>query len=656
VTLSPAEVDAQHLAQQLIRTFESITDAFYTLDRQWRYTYVNREAERLQQRTRVELLGRVVWEVFPEAVGTVFERMFRKAVETGNSATFDAYYPPLDLWTSVRAFPSDDGLAVYFLDISAKRAAEQALAASEQRYRTLFERAGDAILLADESGQYVDANVAAATLLGIPRDDIIGRNLNDFVVDTLGSTDASIAWSAFLAAGEMRGMTRFRRPSGEIRDAEFEALADLSPGIHLSVLRDVTERLRSERAVIQRTHILHALQRLSPGGDPSATAVAICNEIVDTGEFPTAAILAPPTDEGGAILAYRLRRGQHTPFAPALSGERVVELMAKAAAGPWFEDWTQSGQEAQRSRMAVLDVSAVVFVPIVFQGNVVALLGAGSSEPPSEREQKTPALVAFAALAASLLGPGLKRRAERADERARIHRIIATGAFSPVFQPVVKMTTGAVLGYEALTRFSDGTPPDLAFHAAADVNLGLELEAATLEAAIAASAALPRDAFFNLNVSPAMVMAGEPLRTLIGGTTLRVILEITEHVDVHDYGALRTAIAALGQDVRCAVDDAGAGFASLRHILELAPSMVKLDRTLVVGIDSDPARQALVAGLVQFADTMKLHLVAEGVETEAERDTLIRFGVHVGQGYLFGRPAAWPAAMADESPRLALAF
>src|SRR6185295_12008307 len=118
---------ADRLGGRLARTLESITDAFYTLDRDWRFTYVNPEAERLQQRTRADLLGRVVWEVFPDAIGTPFELEFRRAVATGETAVFESYYPPLDLWVAVRAFPSEDGLAVHFLDISDRRLAEQAL-------------------------------------------------------------------------------------------------------------------------------------------------------------------------------------------------------------------------------------------------------------------------------------------------------------------------------------------------------------------------------------------------------------------------------------------------------------------------------------------------------------------------------------------------
>lgn len=135
-----------------------------------------------------------------------------------------------------------------------------------------------------------------------------------------------------------------------------------------------------------------------------------------------------------------------------------------------------------------------------------------------------------------------------------------------------------------------------------------------------------------------MIMAGEQLAGLLRRTGRDVILEITEHAQVDDYVALRHALAQLGDDVRFAVDDAGAGFASLRHILELSPTHVKLDRGLVSRIQADPARQALVAGLVHFAERVGLRLIAEGVETKAERRTLLRLGVRTGQGYLFGRP------------------
>lgn len=125
------------------------------------------------------------------------------------------------------------------------------------------------------------------------------------------------------------------------------------------------------------------------------------------------------------------------------------------------------------------------------------------------------------------------------------------------------------------------------------------------------------------------------LRSSTGRTT---IVELTEHVMIEDYEELRAALASLGSHVEVAVDDAGAGFASMRHILELRPSFAKLDMSLVRGIDEDDLRQALAAGLNYFALRTGCQLIAEGVETQAEADTLQRLGIEYGQGYLYGRP------------------
>ena len=206
------------------------------------------------------------------------------------------------------------------------------------------------------------------------------------------------------------------------------------------------------------------------------------------------------------------------------------------------------------------------------------------------------------------------------------------------------------------SRFADGTRPDIIFASAARVGLGIELEVATEEAALGAAAVLPPEAYLSLNASPALIRSGR-LGPLLAGLKRQITLEVTEHAVVEDYAALRRELAALGPNIRLAVDDAGAGYASLRHIVELAPNVVKLDIGLIRGIDADPARQALIAGMGYFAVKRKVRLIAEGVETAAELETLRSLAIPYGQGYLFGRPqdgrgpGLWPTTVSVDSRR-----
>ena len=500
------------LGNRLARTLESISDAFYTLDREWRFTYLNAEAERLQQRTRADLLGRVVWEAFPEAVGTAFDTEFHRAMKTGKTVTFEAYYPPLDLWVAVRAFPSEDGLAVHFLDINDRRRSEQALVSSEQRYRALFEGAGDAIFVADDLGLFVDVNVAASELLGVPRVGLIGRKLDDFVLEDAyvgGSRDAG--WKTFQQARALRGETRLRHASGAVIEADFSAVANVSPGLHLGILRDITEQNRMQRTAARHDRILDALRRLAPGDDPEATARAICVEIVDKGEFPSAAIYGFGTEDRAMALAARMVDGRGVEALPPLSNCRMDTLESKAAKGPWVDELRDPGDDFARKAMASIGIHALAFAPIESDGQLIGLLAAGSD---ASREAVTLRLPRSSSTRRSrrrCSGRSPRRRAERAVERTRIRAIISSTAYTSVFQPIVDMTTGAVLGYEALTRFTDGTPPDQVFRAAADVGVGLELEAATIRSALEASEPLPAHRFLDINVSPGLVLAGEPL-------------------------------------------------------------------------------------------------------------------------------------------------
>jgi EAL domain-containing protein (putative c-di-GMP-specific phosphodiesterase class I) len=170
---------------------------------------------------------------------------------------------------------------------------------------------------------------------------------------------------------------------------------------------------------------------------------------------------------------------------------------------------------------------------------------------------------------------------------------------------------------------------------AAQIHRRVDLELATLRAAVQAADSLPEDCFLSLNVSPELVLGVDDLRELLWRVDRPVVLELTEHDPIDDYGAVRDAVLELGDSVQLSIDDAGSGFASLQHVLALGPSFVKLDKTWVMGINGDPTRQALIAGLAHFAESTGCHLIAEGIETVLDLDALKGLDVELGQGYLF---------------------
>ena len=242
----------------------------------------------------------------------------------------------------------------------------------------------------------------------------------------------------------------------------------------------------------------------------------------------------------------------------------------------------------------------------------------------------------------------LKSKTSR-DRRATTARVqkalLDDRAFRMVFQPISELRKHKTVGVEALARFA-GPPkrtPDAWFAEASNAGLGVELEVAAIRKAVASLGLLPKAAYLSVNVSPDTLASRRfhDVVTDVGGA--RLVAEVTEHALVQNYervtGAV-TQLRALG--MRIAVDDAGAGFASLRHILNMSPELIKLDLSLVRDIDQDRSKQALATALIAFSKASGSAIIAEGIETASELKTLVKLGVRYGQGFLLGRPADLP--------------
>lgn len=254
----------------------------------------------------------------------------------------------------------------------------------------------------------------------------------------------------------------------------------------------------------------------------------------------------------------------------------------------------------------------------------------------------------FAELAAAQI-----ERTLESDERhglltRRIGKLLEGRHVDIVQQPIVSLKDARPVGLECLARFPDARRrgPDRWFAEAEEVGLGSELEVLAIANAIESAAALPEGTYISVNVSPQTALTSDLWDALAPIEPGRIVLEITEHEQVADFVALKEALGRLRPRMRIAIDDVGSGYAGLRHLVDLAPDLLKLDISLTRDVHRDIARRALITAMVHFAGEIGAKLVAEGIECREEHETLAELGVDFGQGYYFAKPMPPAEALA----------
>lgn len=290
-----------------------------------------------------------------------------------------------------------------------------------------------------------------------------------------------------------------------------------------------------------------------------------------------------------------------------------------------------------------IPIGSHMSVPIRLpDGKVYGMFCCFSRSPnPSLNERDLQVMRMFADMAGHQINRELEAHHAADAGRERMAGIVSERKFSLVYQPITRFLDLKPVGFEALTRFSvtPRRPPNQWFDEAAELGMGLELETVVLETTLADAGRLPADCYLSINASPDMILSGKLLSLLSRVSDRQIVLEITEHQPVADYGSLCKALRPLREaGVLLAVDDAGAGYSTMQHILQREPDMIKLDMGLTRGIDAEPARRALATALIYFARETGSTIIAEGIETEAELETLKLLGIDKGQGFLLGRP------------------
>lgn len=258
----------------------------------------------------------------------------------------------------------------------------------------------------------------------------------------------------------------------------------------------------------------------------------------------------------------------------------------------------------------------------------------------SMTERDLGVLRAFAALATEHIESSLEDQISAERTRKAIGDLIRDDTVTIVHQPIHSLSDGRPSGVECLARFPDAKlrGPEAWFAEAERVGLGVELEMHVIRRALATLPFVPRGCYMSINASPQTVVSGALEAELKETSRERLVVEVTEHNAVADYAELARALGRLSPHARIAIDDVGAGYAGLRHIVDLAPDILKLDMALTRNVHTDPARRALVGAMVGLAREIDAQLIAEGVECREERDVLAALGVTYGQGWFYQKP------------------
>lgn len=565
----------------------------------------------------------------------------------------------LDLLDQLAA---DLAYGVRTLRARARRAVEEA---ERVRLATAIEQTAESVVVTDANVNIVYVNPAFERISGYTAVEVMGHNPRILQSGVQARSVYDEMWATLMAGATWNGELVNRRKDGTVytEEVSITPVVDASGTLtsYVAVKHDVTH-LREVETTLEGTTRTHAqiaatLARLQPGETPEVTGQAIADALLalDGMDSPTVLVF----DEAGraVVLGRGGNRVGPVEVGGVLPERRSAHLLERARMGPWTERWVPGPEDGDYGvRFAASGLVGTAYAPIPGDNGPIGILVVGTTDPAHAESlsEQMSALTEFAPSARLLLEKPLRERLDRARSRTRIESIVANSAFHPVYQPIVDLRSRQAIGFEALTRFDDGTRPDLVFAEARRCGLEWELESATLRAAVAGSVALPADRFVSLNVSPGLITAGDELREILAARTRAVVLEVTEHDHVEDYGALRSAFVALGSGLRLAVDDAGAGVANFNHLVELRPQIVKVDIALVRGVNADLTRQALIVALLHFASATDCQVVAEGIETEAEREILERLEIPFGQGFLFGKPAvagAWLDLPADLAAR-----
>ncbi|HEU4853821.1 MAG TPA: EAL domain-containing protein [Nitrosospira sp.] len=656
------------------RILESITDAFYTLDRKWRFTYVNKEAENLLQRNREDLLERVIWEEFKEAAGTTFDREYHRALMENKTVTFEEFYAPLDGWFEVHAYPSEEGLTVYFRDITERKESEQARQEAHARIRqqaSLLDKATDAIIVRGIDHRIQFWNQGAERLYGWMPEEVMGRAA-DMLYDNVAVFDE--ANQSLLSAGEWRGELTQRRKdqSTLIVEAHWTLVRndDGQPQSIFAINTDITQRKSAEN------EILHLAFYDSLTGLPNrrllldrlghALTVSARSRLMGALLFIDLDNFKLLNDTLGHDMGDLLLRQ----VAPRLSScVRESDTVARLGGDEFvvilMGDFSEDHDEAHAQISIICERIRSAFIQPFnldpYLHHITPSIGIALFNDQSHTTNELLKRADLAMYQAKASGRNAMRffdpdmQAEmnaRATLESELYKSWERKEFVLHYQ--LQVDSRGIIGAEALVRWQHPRrgllSPSEFIPQAEETGLILPLGEWVLETAcnqLTSWAFQPETAQLNLSVNVSSLQFCQPdfveqiisILDRTGANPQRLKLELTESILVHDMDDTIAKMMALkARGVGFALDDFGIGYSSLYYLKRLPLDWVKIDQSFVRDVLTDNNDATIVRAILLLAKSMGLAVIAEGVETGAQKDFLASHGCTAYQGYLFSRP------------------
>jgi diguanylate cyclase (GGDEF)-like protein/PAS domain S-box-containing protein len=669
--------DAQRLATRLGITLESITEGFYTLDTQWRFNYLNREGARLLGRPASELLGKSIWKEFPGAMNTLFSEQVRAAVAGNYQVEFEALYAPLDKWFEIRAYPFPDGLAIYFRDVSERRKAKEQLMLLE----TSISRLNDIVLIAEAvpSGQpglrIIFVNNAFEQHTGYSPEEAMGESPRMLCGPLTQRSELERIRAAFLKGEPVQAELITYKKNGRHfwMEVDIVPVAD-DAGVFfthwVAVGRDITRRKVTESEIkhlafydplTQLPNRQLLMDRLEAAltynrRHPREGALMF----IDLDNFKT--LNDTMGHQKGDLLLQQVARRLAACVQPPdtvarLGGDEFVIML---------EDLGQDPREAiAKAEAAGARILAALTEPYSlagYQHYSTCSIGITSFNQTLNNIGDLLKQADLAMYQAKMSGrntvcffnPAMQAAVTAsAALQSDLRKGLRENQFLLFYQPQVGRD-GRMTGVEALLRWQHNerglVPPSEFIPVAEESGLILPLGQWALETAcwqLAAWAHRPETAALSISVNVSVRQFRHPefvdlVMAALKETQVsphKLKLELTESLLAEDMEITITKMAKLKKmGVTLSLDDFGMGYSSLSCLKRLPLDQLKIDKSFVEDILRDPNDAAIARTIIGLAQSLGLGVVAEGVETEAQRDFLSRHGCDCYQGYLFCKP------------------